>query len=166
MTNSVRRASIIGIGLLIVVAGSIVVVRGTSLSERQARVRIQGQQIMPFDLNQTTHSFATTPTGGVETVVAKDPTNVEQIRLIQTHLSAEIARFQAGDFADPAAIHGQTMPGLVALERGAAAIAFRYTALPAGAQISYTTSDSTLVAALHDWFMAQQSDHGADAMSH
>ncbi len=166
MTNSVQRAIIIGIGLLIVLVGSIVVVQRTSLNERQADVRIQGQQIMPFDLDQTTHSFVTTPTGGVQTVVVKDPTNAEQIRLIQTHLTAEIARFQAGDFADPAAIHGQTMPGLAALERGAAAIALRYTALPAGAHISYTTSDATLVAALHDWFMAQQSDHGADAMSH
>ncbi len=140
--------------------------RRMALTERQALVRTQGQQVMPFDLNQTTHHFETNQTGGVQTVVAKDPTNVEQIGLIQAHLSAEIERFRAGDFADPRSIHGAMMPGLAALERGVGAIEFRYTALPTGAQISYTTSDATLVAAIHDWFRAQQSDHGADMMNH
>ena len=166
MTNLVRRSIIIGIGLLIVLTGSIVVVRRTSVTEQYALVRMEGQRVMPFDLDQTTHNFVTNATGGVQTVVANDPANTHQIGLIQFHLTAEIARFRAGDFADPTAMHGPTMPGLAALERGAAGIEFRYMALPAGAQISYATSDAALVAAIHDWFATQLSDHGADAMSH
>ena len=35
----------------------------------------------------------------------------------------------------------------------------------AGAELTYRTADPKLVAALHKWFNAQLSDHGADAMA-
>jgi hypothetical protein len=35
--------------------------------------------------------------------------------------------------------------------------------LPHGAQITFITSDLKLITALHRWFGAQLSDHGADA---
>jgi len=130
---------------------------------RQALVRNLGRQVMPFDLDQTTHNFKTTDTGGIETVIAKDPTNTEQIALIQAHLQHETMRFRTGDFSDPTAIHGVDMPGLGELAAGTANIQFNYTALPNGAQITYDTQDPRLVRALHHWFAAQLSDHGHDA---
>jgi len=130
---------------------------------RQAAVRDLGRQIMPFDLDQTTHNFKTTDTGGIEMVIAKDPTNTEQIALIQTHLQHEIMRFRTGDFSDPTAIHGADMPGVSELAAGATNIQFNYTALSNGAQITYTTQDPRLIQALHRWFAAQLSDHGHDA---
>jgi hypothetical protein len=56
------------------------------------------------------------------------------------------------------------MPGLKELAAGAANITFSYAALPAGAQISYETTDPRLIDALHRWFAAQLADHGHDAM--
>ncbi len=55
------------------------------------------------------------------------------------------------------------MPGLEDLEAGAEKMDIRYSELPDGAKIEYETSDPVLVAALHDWFDAQVSDHGDHA---
>jgi hypothetical protein len=133
---------------------------------RQAEVAARGAQVMPFDLEQTTHMFQQLPDGGLQTVTAKDVANTEQIALIQAHLREEAGKFRRGDFGDPATIHGQDMPGLADLKAGAAKIDVAYTALPHGGQIGYTTTDATLIMALHHWFAAQVSDHGAHATDH
>lgn len=121
---------------------------------------------MPFDLEQTMHLFQHLDDGGLQTVTAKDPANSQQIALIQAHLKEEAAQFQRGDFSDPATIHGEHMPGLAALQTGARQIAIQYTPLPNAAQIQYTTKDPGLIAALHQWFTAQRSDHGHHATGH
>ncbi len=133
---------------------------------RQEVVADRGEQVMPFDLERTTHIFNPTPDGGVQKVVADDPTEQEQVSLIQEHLKKEAAAFADGDLSDPAAIHGRSMPGLEELEMGTDRITIRYSDLPNGGQITYTTEDSALVAALHDWFQAQLSDHGQHATGH
>ena len=40
-----------------------------------------------------------------------------------------------------------------------------YGEVKGGAEIAYKTTSAKLVAALHQWFDAQLSDHGADAMA-
>lgn len=136
-----------------------------TLLTRQSMVHSMGGQVMPFDLNKTIHIFDMTDTGGVQRVVAKDPKDTAQIALIQQHLQHEAMQFSTGNFADPIAIHGADMSGLQELAAGATKISVEYTALSDGAQISYTTQDAHLVTALHQWFGAQLSDHGHDAMS-
>lgn len=112
----------------------------TFLSERrQADVAARGAEVMPFDLNTTTHTFERVADGGVQTVTADDPTDVEQIALIRTHLQEETTRFRQGDFSDPAQIHGEDMPGLADLQAGADRIAVEYHELPDGARMSYRT---------------------------
>ena len=101
--------------------------------------------------------------GGLQKVVAKDPSNKKQIALIQSHLKEESEKFRKGDFSDPAKIHGEDMPGLAQLKAGAPKINVRYSALPDGAQIRYQAKDPKLVTAIHQWFSAQLSDHGDHA---
>lgn len=132
---------------------------------RQAQIHAAGAQIMPFDLDATTHTFTMTPTGGIQEVTAKDPGDSTQIALIQQHLQHEAMQFRAGDFSDPASLHGADMPGLKALEAGAAQVRVEYATLPAGARLIFTTDDPQLITAVHQWFGAQLSDHGHDAMS-
>lgn len=129
----------------------------------QAMIHDMGQQVMPFDLSKTTHIFKMTESGGSQQVIAKDPTDSAQIKLIQQHLQHEAMRFSAGDFSDPTSIHGGDMPGVKELAVGAAQIKTEYMALPNGAQITFTTQDLHLITAIHRWFGAQLSDHGADA---
>jgi hypothetical protein len=137
-----------------------------SAQTRQEEVAKRGAQVMPFDLEQTMHMFQPLENGGRQTVTAKDPANSRQIALIQAHLQEEATKFQRGDFSDPAKIHGEDMPGLAALRAGAGHIEVQYTPLPNGAQIQYTTQDPGLIAALHQWFAAQRSDHGHHAVGH
>ena len=148
-------------------AVSVVVAAGcgstTSMTKRQAEVHTRGQQVMPFDLSRTTHVFAKTATGGVESVLIKSDADRDQLSPIRVHLRKEQRLFTRGDFRDPMATHGMHMPGLDTLRRRASEITITYRSLPRGAQLRYTTSDQTVREALHTWFDAQLMDHGADA---
>jgi len=132
-------------------------------SGRQADVAERGSEVMPFDLERSTHRFSKTATGGRQTVTADAPVDQRQVGLIREHLQAEVQRFRRGDFADPARIHGTAMPGLAELAAGAAHIQMNYHELPEGAQVDYLTTEPALLRALHAWFDAQVSDHGRHA---
>jgi hypothetical protein len=156
-------------GALIVSSVAVVVLFATAIlpaQTRQGEVAARGAKVMPFDLEKTTHVFQKLDDGGLQKVVAKDPSNKKQIVLIQSHLKEESEKFRKGDFSDPAKIHGEDMPGLAQLKAGAAKIDVRYSALPDGAQIRYQAKDPKLVTALHQWFSAQLSDHGDHATPH
>lgn len=118
---------------------------------------------MPFDLEETTHRFLPTDDGLRQEVVADHPNDTTQIDLVRQHLTAEAERFRAGDFGDPASIHGADMPGLAELSAGATNIEITYAELPDGATLTFQTTDPELVQALHDWGEAQISDHGTHA---
>jgi len=132
----------------------------------QAQVATRGATVMPFALEATTHVFEKLDQGGLQQVIAKDANDLEQIKLIRTHLAEEAQRFQQGDFHDPAQIHDMNMPGLHELMMGAGQITIQYRELPNGAQITYTTADPTLIAAIHAWFDAQLADHNQHAVNH
>lgn len=78
-------------------------------------------------------------------------------------MRGEAGAFARGDYADPATIHGQAMPGLAELQAGAARVRVLSEELPDGARLRFTTQDPALVAALHRWFAAQVHDHGDEA---
>jgi hypothetical protein len=122
-----------------------------------------GAQVMPFDLGKTQHVFEMTQTGGIQDVIVRDPKDADQVAHIQQHLRYEAARFGAGDFSDPASLHGADMPGIKELTKGVGRIEIAYSPLPNGARIMFETSDAALVTAIHRWFGAQLSDHGQDA---
>jgi hypothetical protein len=132
-------------------------------SDRQQAIAERGATVMPFDLEVTTHRFTPLADGLEQTVVSDDPADLEQVALVRQHLAAEAARFRAGDFADPAAIHGEDMPGLADLRNGAAEIDVTFDEIDAGGRIRFATDDPQLVAALHAWGEAQVMDHGAHA---
>jgi hypothetical protein len=130
---------------------------------RQATVEQRSESVMPFDMNRTMHMFMPSASGGVQSVVSNDG-DAHQIALIRSHLRTEARAFARGDYSDPGSIHGMTMPGLAKLHAGARHIVVRYADIANGAQITYATPEPALIAALHDWFAAQVSDHGAHAM--
>ena len=132
---------------------------------RQADVAQRGAQVMPFALSSTIHIFTKTPDGGVQQVVVRDLADTEQIKLVREHLQEMQTRFERGDFSGPSHIHGDDMPGLAALRSAKPGeISFAYRDIDDGAEITYRTTDATLLVAIHAWFDAQVSDHGADAV--
>lgn len=135
------------------------------ITVRQDEVAQRGAEVMPFSLAATTHIFTKTGDGGNQQVVTKhrDP---KQVALIRKHLAVIARQFSAGDFGAPEQIHGEDMPGLAALRTAKPGeLQIRYRDLPDGGEIVYRTDEPRFVAALHDWFDAQLSDHGHDAMA-
>ena len=134
--------------------------------QRQAEVAERGKDVMPFSLPATTHIFTRSAKGGVQQVVARKAGDSSQVKLVRQHLRQIREQFDAGDFSGPAHIHGHDMPGLEELKAaGPGRIAIAYKDIKGGGQLAYSTSEPTLVAALHRWFDAQLSDHGKDAMA-
>jgi hypothetical protein len=135
-------------------------------TQRLDDVAQRGMQVMPFNLEQTTHVFSKTAQGGVQQVIVKDAGNTEQIKLIREHLAKIADEFQRGDFSNPAKIHGDNMPGLDQLRQAKPGqINIAYKALANGAQIDYSTDVPVLIQSLHQWFDAQLSDHARHAVS-
>ena len=130
---------------------------------RQEHVHHMSSDVMPFDMSRTVHIFKMTEQGGVERVVTRQAGDADQVALIQQHLQHEARRFQQGNFSDPATLHGNDMPGLTELEACAADINVTYVSVPEGGEIRFTTTDIHLLTAIHRWFGAQLSEHGADA---
>ena len=137
----------------------------SELAERQAEVAEAGAEVMPFDLDRSTHVFEKTAEGGIQTVVSDD-TDPAQVALIRAHLAEEAERFARGDFHDPEMIHGSDMGGLHALATGYERLRITYREVDHGGEIRYASEDPALVAALHEWFDAQLRDHGAHAQPH
>lgn len=135
-------------------------------AQRQAGVASRGKDVMPFGLPATTHVFTKTADGGLQQVVAKKAGAAVQVKLIRQHLQEIRAQFLKGNFSGPSHIHGHDMPGLAEL-MGAklGQIAIEYGEIQGGAELTYSTSQPVLVAALHQWFDAQLADHGKDAMA-
>lgn len=147
------------VALLVLSLNSATVVAQTT----QERVHEMSDSVMPFDVSETVHVFEMTESGGVQRVIARDPGDSEQVMLIREHLEHEAGRFADGDYSDPGTLHGEDMPGLEELQAGAARIEVSYAEIDAGAEIAFRTSDLQLVTAVHRWFGAQLSEHGADA---
>jgi hypothetical protein len=96
--------------------------------------------------------------------VAKRATDSKQVQLVREHLREIQVQFKKGDFSGPAHIHGADMPGLPELKAAQPGqVAIEYKNVKGGAELTYQTTDPKLVAALHNWFDAQLSDHGPDA---
>ena len=162
--GAVMVASLAVLGTL-VATGAFGSGRASPQEARQERVADRGARVMTFDLEATTHVYEKTGNGGVQKVVADDPSDVENIAAIREHLREEAAAFSRGEFSDPASIHGEAMPGLAELEAGAERVEVSYGELPDGARVVLESDDPELVGAMHEWFDAQLSDHGDDAES-
>jgi hypothetical protein len=127
---------------------------------RQEEVAKRGAQVMPFSLERTVHIFTKTKTGGVQQVIAKDPSDTGQITLIREHLNMISKEFAQGNFSAPASIHGNDMPGLAELEKAKPGqLRIEYKELPDGAQITYSSASPEMIDAIHRWFDAQLADH-------
>ena len=130
----------------------------------QEHVHEHAGDVMPFDMAKTVHVFHMTDDGGVQRVVLRpESKDAEQVHLIQHHLMMEAMRFQKGDYSDPARLHGPAMPGLRELQARASRIKVSYQELPDGAEIRFRAHDIGTITAIHRWFGAQLSEHGADA---
>ena len=147
----------------LIIVGMVLGVTAALAASSQERIHEMSHHVMPFDMAKTIHIFRMTETGGVEKVLVRDAGDTDQIALIRQHLKHEAVMFQHGNYSDPAKLHGADMPGLEELQADPGRIKVTYAELPEGAQITFETGDLGLLTAIHRWFGAQLSEHGADA---
>ena len=131
----------------------------STTTSREHGVEQHSRDVMPFDLSRATHAFDPMPDGLVETVVTLPPVDPAQVDAIRGHLRHEAERFGAGDWSDPARIHGDDMPGLAELRAGSDRLTVTYADVDAGGRLTYSSEDPALVDALHRWGAAQSADH-------
>jgi len=129
----------------------------------QEHVHNASHGVMPFDMAKTLHIFVMNDQGGVQKVVAREGAGPEQADLIRQHLRHEADAFGKGNFGDPEHLHGDSMPGLAEIKAAADKIQVTYSELPDGAEITFKAADLHTITAIHRWFGAQLSEHGADA---
>lgn len=129
----------------------------------QQQVHDKSHHVMPFDMSRTLHVFKMTVEGGIQKVEVRDPADAGQITLIRAHLAHEALEFSKGNFGDPAHLHGTGMPGLNELAAAPRDLKVTYSDTPKGGQIDFKGDNIGIVTAIHRWFGAQLSEHGADA---
>lgn len=133
--------------------------------KRIDEVRQRTQQVVPYTIDQVLQTFTKTVHGGVQHVIAKSADNTRQIKLIQAHLLEIANEFRKGNFSVSERMHGPEMPGLAQLKTAKPDdIKFEYQALANGAQIHYSTEYPQFVQALHEWFDAQEIEHGNETL--
>ena len=137
--------------------------KSSASSTPSSDIAAKAAAVMPFDLKKTTHLFADTASGGTQTVTIDNPVDTDQLPLIRTHLANEAAQFRAGNYSDPAKIHGMDMPGMQELTSGFKEITVTVDELPNGAVIGYDTENPKLISAIHAWFDRQRNDHTGQA---
>jgi hypothetical protein len=159
---------LLAVALAFLIAGALVAVAlaqtgggdaATTMTHDTSHTEPLGSDVMPFDVERSTHLFSRLEDGGVQLVVTDDPSDREQVSLIRSHLRKERRLFSRGDFGDPTIIHGHQMPGLAELKRGYRRITVAYRSRTGGAALRYRTRSGGMVSALHKWFAAQVHDH-------
>ncbi|AMK78433.1 MULTISPECIES: hypothetical protein [Methylomonas] len=148
----------------IVLAG-LLIFSASALAVEHASPKPSNASVLPYSAEQTEQTFSKTVHGGVQHVVAKAADNVQVVKAIQSHLFKIAGDFRKGDFSVTERLHGADMPGLAQLKKAEPGdIRFDYKSLDNGAQIHYSSEYPKYVQALHEWFDAQASEHGATAI--
>ena len=132
---------------------------------RQHMIHSESPMVMPFDMNKVTHYFIKDVNGGILIIKTKDMKDTTQAALVQSHLKKECTIFSNADFRDPKTLHGMNMPGLDILSGAKGKFKVEYKKLTDGAQLTFVSTQSEVINAIHQWFDAQLRDHGSDAKS-
>jgi hypothetical protein len=112
------------------------------------------------DQYTSTHRFDALPDGG-RIELQRDSDDAEGIATIRAHLRQIADAFTRGDFATPAFVHQQAVPGTAVMAARRAAIRYHYRDRPRGGEVRITTADAQAVAAIHAFMAFQRGDHRA-----
>lgn len=118
-----------------------------------------GDQGMGCDHLKTTHHFRLLSDGGAIEVEANDPQDAASRDRIRNHLEHIAQMFADGDFSTPMFIHDQAPPGIEAMKRLKAVIAYRFEETERGARLRISTRNGEARKRIHDFLRFQIQDH-------
>lgn len=139
--------------------------RASARDSAFAAMQGRGRAVMGVDQYSSTHTFDDLPDGG-RNVLQRDTEDTAGTRAIRDHLRHEAERFAAGDFADPATVHAQPVPGTAVMTARRTFIRYEFHELPRGGELRITTSDTAALRAVHQFLAFQRGEHrsGGQAM--
>jgi hypothetical protein len=125
-----------------------------------AALQSRGKIVMGVDQYTSAHRFDDLPDGG-RIELQRDSSDTAGVRTIREHLSGIARQFAAGDFQNPAFVHGGAVPGSAIMRAKRSAIRYRFHRLPGGGEVRITSHDGQAVAAIHQFLGYQRREHHA-----
>lgn len=122
-------------------------------------VNQNGDAVMGFSHEKTTHHFLLYKDGGAIEVTVNDRKDSTSLDLIRMHLGHIAQMFAAGNFRAPMLVHSKTPPGVPALEKMKNHVAYRFEKLEEGGRVRITTENAEALKALHEFLRFQIADH-------
>jgi hypothetical protein len=121
---------------------------------------IQGAMVMGFDLAKTTHHFSLYEDGGRIEVSVNDANDRKNLDAIRSHLPHIAMMFGTGNFDAPMLVHDSTnVPGTADMTRLKDAITYTYVETPRGGRVEIVTTNTSAIAAVHEFLTFQIRDH-------
>lgn len=120
----------------------------------------RGESAMGVDQYTSAHRFEPLPDGG-RIELQRDTADAAGIQTIRAHMRDIADRFSRGDFTIPGFVHARDVPGTRVMSERRAQITYEPRELPGGGEVRIRTTDSTAVAAIHEFLAFQRSDHRA-----
>jgi hypothetical protein len=123
-----------------------------------AQVQQRGHVAMGVDQYSSSHRFESLSDGGRITLTRDraDPTGVRRIR---AHMADIALAFRRGDFTIPGYVHARAVPGTAIMAERQAWISYRADTVPLGGSLRIHSTDSTALAAIHQFLAFQRRDH-------
>jgi hypothetical protein len=128
-------------------------------NSHRAAVEKHGDQAMGFSHETTTHHFRMASDGGAIELTANDLNDKASMEAIRSHLSHIAIMFGNGDFSTPMFVHDGIPPGVTTMKILKTKIRYSYAEISSGGRVSIQSSDPIAVAAIHDFFRFQITDH-------
>jgi hypothetical protein len=123
-----------------------------------ALVQGRGQAVMGVDQYTSFHRFESLPDGG-RISLQRDPGDTAGVTQIRSHMRRIEAAFTRGDFTLPGMVHARAVPGMAVMAGRRSHIRYVADTLPGGGQLRLQTSDSSAIAAIHEFLAFQRQDH-------
>ena len=123
-----------------------------------ALVQARGHTAMGVDQYTSFHRFEPLADGG-RIALQRDPADSVGVAQIRTHMRAIARAFRLGDFSIPGFVHDRQVPGTAVMAARRSLISYAADTLPGGGQVRLRSSDSTAVAAIHEFLAFQRHDH-------
>ena len=123
-----------------------------------ALVQARGHTAMGVDQYTSSHRFESLPDGG-RISLQRAPHDSAGVARIRSHMRGIAEAFGRGDFALPGFVHNRDVPGTVVMAAHRSRITYTADTLPGGGDVRLQTSDSSAVAAIHEFLAFQRQDH-------
>jgi hypothetical protein len=130
-----------------------------SQHDHAAMVNQQGDQIMGFSHEKTSHHFVLTADGGFIEVRANDLKDTASLDQIRGHFQHIAHMFSEGNFNAPMLVHTQDVPGTATMTRLKNDLHWELQQIPRGARLTVTADTQQATDAVHDFLRFQIADH-------